>query len=162
MYYILNPLWSQLTNHLFSNCKGLFNHPYKPFGLITCKSFQSSGSLKEISAVKLSGINTLYSPFLFKLLLNMLQRTNKLLICTHFPFCEFLPSSWVIDPFIPHPFTDPEGPVYVYNACILTPCSRCPHPLLPRPSLEEPPTACSSRPPAGSFHCPEAAELYWP
>lgn len=152
----------KLTDHLFNQCKYLLSHFCEAFSVIARKSFQSSGSLEEITDVKLSGINMLYSPFLFKLLLNMLQWTNKQFIWTRISFRKFLPSVWVTNSFISHPFTDP-----CWRACVsatpvmMTPCSHCPQPFLPLLS-RKPPTACSSRPPAGSLHCPEAMELSWP
>ncbi len=109
-------------NNLFSNCKELFT----AFGLITCKSFQSSGSLKEIADVKLSDTNILYRPFLFKRLLNMLQTSNSFV--TTFLFVNSFRQYGSLTPsFLTHPLT--QKGLCVYNACILTPRSPCPPPL---------------------------------
>lgn len=155
LIYSKSPL--RHSNRLFNNCKDLLNHFSEGFGLITCKSFQWSGSLEEITDVKLSGINIPYSPFLFKLLLNMLQGTNNHFICPHVSFCEFPSSVWVIDSLISQPFIDPEGPVCLQS--VFWPLALVALTLSPLTSpLEEPPPPAYSSP-AGSLHCPEAAEL---
>lgn len=122
----------QLTKHLFNDRKDLFGHFSEALGLITCKSFQSSGSLDEITDVKLSGINILYRPFLFKLLFNMWRGTNNQFVCTHFfslqiPFIGM--GHWLSHSSPMH--WPRRASMCVHHACILTPCSHCPGPFLP-------------------------------
>lgn len=52
-----NPYFHTLSDalsHKLSICRDLLNHFSKPIVLITCKSFQSSGSWEEIDDIKLS------------------------------------------------------------------------------------------------------------
>lgn len=64
-YFFVQFLWNKIhisyfhtlsdaLSHKLSICRDLLNHFSKPIVLITCKSFQSSGSWEEIDDIKLS------------------------------------------------------------------------------------------------------------
>lgn len=141
----------QLANN---STEDLSDHFSKPFGLITCKSFQSRGSLK--TDVKLGDIKILQ-----KIQTTVKHATNsQFFFLPTIHFFKFFSSVQVINSLIsPHSLTQ-KRPV----------CLQHPYfdPILSMPvALSSPfsrgtPGACSSRFPAGSLHCPEAVELSLP
>lgn len=120
---------SDALSHELSTYRDLLNHFSKPIVLITCKSFESSGSWEEIDDIKLS--NHKHPLWSFSLHTPVKHATvnKRPLRSPHISFCEFLSSVWVTDSvFLLLLLRWPVLLVlHVYKICLLTPRSCCPH-----------------------------------